>query len=137
VSHSLLTLMFTVIILNFFLILLSIYFITSTTVLEPLTISCGEIQWHSSSTLGLSVVPVMSEHGPLPKAILEYRSTLKGLFTRMCSYEVILPDMTTRSVFSVWITDLTSSVTWPLIASSTDIPCFLENTLGSPVPGNL
>jgi hypothetical protein len=34
---------------------------------------------------------------------------LKGLFTRTYSYEVIPPGMTTRYVFTAWITDLTSN----------------------------
>jgi hypothetical protein len=38
--------------------------------------------------------------------------------------------MTTRSVFTAWITDLASSVKRLLNVSSTNVPCYLNSTLG-------
>jgi hypothetical protein len=40
------------------------------------------------------------------------------------------PGMTTRSVFTAWIADVTSNVKWYLNACNTNILCFLNNTLG-------
>lgn len=107
--------------------------------LTPLTITCGEIcchvldppaQWFHTGHL---CCPFDVRTWSPTKSHLEYHSfkwSLNGLFTRMCSYEVALPAMTTRSVFIAWITDLTSSVKWPSNACRTSIPCFLNSTLG-------
>jgi hypothetical protein len=57
----------------------------------------------------------------LTKSHLEcnyFKWSLKDLLTRMCSYKVIHPGITTRSAFIAWITDLTFGIKWPLNASS-------------------
>jgi hypothetical protein len=95
-------------------------------------ISVVLIHWHRSSTLGFIIVLLVVIAWPPPKSCLEYsyfKWSLTGLFNRMCSYEVIPPGMTTRSLFTAWITYLASIVKWPSNASSASTPHFLNSAL--------
>lgn len=131
-------LIFTANILSFFLIIHSIHVIRYASLFKSLTVSSGEVidgldvlaqQLHTGSLNSPGGVRTW----PLAKSHSEYNCfkwSLKGLFIRLYSYEVIPPGMITSSLFIAWVTDLMSSVKWFLRASSTNIPCFLNNALG-------
>jgi hypothetical protein len=92
---------------TFFLILHSNHFIRFTGLSNPLAITSGEIPCNGLDPLaqqfytGLLYCPSdIITYSPT-KSYSEYncfKSSLKGLFTRTCNYEIILPGTTTRSV---------------------------------------
>jgi hypothetical protein len=84
--------------------------------------------WHSSSTLGFFI----AQTGVRTWAIWNTTvlNDLQKAYSLECVAVIIPPDMTTRSVFTAWIRDLTSSVKWPLNVSSKSFPSLINNTLG-------
>jgi hypothetical protein len=86
------------------------------------------IHWHDSCTLGFLNVLLVVRTWPPAKNCLEYsylKWSLKGLFSRMCSYEVLEWPQGHYSVH-----ESTSFVKWPSNASSTSTSHFLNNALG-------
>jgi hypothetical protein len=94
-------------------------------------------QQHSNSALCFFIFPASVRTWSPAKNHLEYKCfklSLKGLITITfgnCGYQNIPSDISTRSVFIAWNTDLTSTVKWLLNAPSTTNPCFLNNNLVS------
>jgi hypothetical protein len=122
------TLMFTADIPNFFLILPADYLIRYRTFFlsDPLlwAWSTGTAVLHWAYFLFLWCQNMVSCQEPFGTD--QFQLMFKGLFTGVCSCEIIPPGMTTFLVFIGWITDLTSSVKCIWHKHS----LFFSNTLG-------
>jgi hypothetical protein len=68
------------------------------------------ICWHSSSTMGFFVVPVVSEHGPVPRAIQSNICSELSLKAYLLQHILVRLPRKVWSVFIARITDLTSIV---------------------------